>query len=105
MTDKPNTLSLDGNEWRALIGENLNRATQFVQANQQLSAEHLKAFHDHMDRVKSLISAWHLSAPAMNAGEAQQREAEAPKPNGAAPKKGGWPKGKKRNAPANAGVQ
>lgn len=100
MTDKP-TLSLDSAEWRAMLGHNLNRAGEFVQSTAAINQLQVKAFHDHLDRMKALVSAWYASAPAAVADAvAEQAQPEAPahpQANGAAPKrKGGWPLGKKR---------
>jgi hypothetical protein len=111
MTEKPATLSLDSSEWRAMLGHNLNRAVEFLQANTQVTPEQVAAFHQHLDRMKALVSAWHLSVPPVAkeaVKEADQSDAPAPvHSNGEAPKprRGGWPLGKprkKRNAPGIA---
>lgn len=111
MTDKP-TLSLDSAEWRAMLGHNLIRAIEFVQSSTHVTAENVTAFHLHLDRMKALATAWHLSAPkAADSAVASDQHAQAPataQTNGAAPKrKGGWPKGKprKRHAATQAAMQ
>ena len=109
MTDKPTTLSLAPHEWRTLIVNNLAQATEFVQKNEQLTLEQMGEFGAHLDRVKHLVAAWRASAPATMAdlklpGEPMQQSAQS---NGAVPerKKGGWPKGRKRNQPVQVVTQ
>lgn len=99
MTEKKDTLSLDANEWRAMIAHNLQRGIEFVNTNGQITAEGIVAFNAHLDRIKVLVLAWHASAaPGQNAQQqAPVTDASAPQADGAAPKgKGGWPKGKSR---------
>lgn len=95
------TLSLDASEYRALVIANLMRAQDFVGANGAVSAEHLKSFCEHMDRVKTLAAAWHFAAPPVTQAETTKAGVQeaAPATNGAhEPKKrrGGWPAGKPR---------
>jgi hypothetical protein len=74
MTAKP-TLTLDASEWRSLLAANFHRAADFVQGNQVVDMDGLKALHQHLDRMKALASAWHYSAlPPVEKSEA--------KPNG-----------------------
>ena len=102
MTDKPATLSLGPREWRSLITTNLTDAAQFVHQNDVLGPENLTLFLDHMNRIKAMISAWHLSTPAVAADKAAAEPAPKSETkaatNGAAPakRKGGWPRGKPR---------
>lgn len=104
MSDK-HTLSIDQAEWRVLFAANIERVTAFVHANGELTAEHLTAMLDHLDRAKLLARSWHLASPAVPAKpEPDAINAVTPAPATPAPRKGGWPKGRKRNG-AQAAVQ
>lgn len=98
MTDQPKTLALDSAEWKALLLSNIVRTHESVNGAKHITPEGLAMFNGHMDRMKGIAAAWHASLPA---NPAEDRTApDQPATNGAAkPKgKGGWPKGKKRNA-------
>lgn len=110
MTDsKPTTITLNTDEWRALLAANLAHAAQFAQAKAVISLDELRAVHEHFDRMKSIATAWHFSPPPMAQeapGQAAASDA-APTTNAhdAAPKrKGGWPKGRSRKRGSGAEV-
>lgn len=86
MTDKP-TLSLGVTEWRALLQANMVEAHAFTQGKTVITPEDVQSLHQHLERMKSLVMAWHLSGrPAV------EPEAVVEK------KKPGWPKGRSRKA-------
>lgn len=102
MTTKP-TVQLEAHEWRSLIVANLNQGATFVNNNAQVSAEQIKAFDDLLARIRGFVGAWHASAPPVVQAPESAPVGDA-KANGAAPakKRGGWPAGKSRKAPAAA---
>jgi len=104
MTDKPNTLSIDQTEWRVLFASTIARVTEYVNQTHALTPDHLKLMHDHLDRAKLIASAWCAASPAPVQDIVQAAQPVAAQANGATePKRrGGWPKGKKRNQPQQA---
>lgn len=106
MTDAPKTLSLDVNEWGALITNNLSRLNTFVQGKAAVTPDDVAAVHQHLDRLKIVVSAWGANSPQpepqqVTAGvneSVQPAPVTASQANGAVAtkKKGGWPKGKPR---------
>ncbi len=93
-----NTLSIDATEWRVLFSANIARINEFTNQNATLSAEHLKALHEHMDRAKVLASAWAAAMPQAAPEQAAQAMADAPA-DVQNKKRGGWPKGRSRKQP------
>lgn len=88
-----NTLSIDAAEWRVLFSANIARLNEFINQNATLSAENLKALHEHMDRAKVLASAWAAATPQ---AVVEPIEAPAEVQQAALKRKGGWPAGKPR---------
>lgn len=103
MTDAPKTLALDSAEWKALLLDNLARAHQAVTASQAINPEGLISLGQHLDRIKGIAAAWHASLPKDQlAPQPEPAPAQASANGAEKPRKGGWPKGKKRNAPRQA---
>lgn len=98
MTDKPNTLGLNARQWRVLMNDHLEVLKGAVAASEVLNEPGLANVVRHLDEVRLMATAWFQNSPKAEQ-EAVTHVAEA---NGAAPekKRGGWPKGRKRNAPA-----
>lgn len=99
-----NTLAIDNAEWRVLFASSIARVNEFVNQNNALSADNLKLMHEHLDRAKLIASAWAASTPQAVVREVAQTMADAPvEVRAEQPKrKGGWPKGRKRNQPQQA---
>ncbi len=103
MSDAPKTLALNPAEWKALFVSNIDQLRQFVMDAGGLTPAGVTVVADHMDRMKSIAAAWQASQPPVTeAPQTQQAQPQGAANGAAAPvvKKGGWPKGKKRNAPA-----
>jgi len=110
MTDAPKTMSLEPAEWQGIVATNTQRFFEFIKPLAAPNAEQSAAMQAYLDRMKFQVVAWERSAPQpVPEPAAQLVEASAPAApaaNGAEPKKrGGWPRGKKRNAPAQAVTQ
>lgn len=106
MTDRPKTLALGTREWNALLAHNSGELAAFFQQQPIPSAETYTHIVQHLDRMKEILPGWLATAQPPVVRE-QQVSAPQPAPaqtNGAARRKGGWPKGKprKRAAPAQA---
>lgn len=100
MTDKK-TLSLAPREWNALLASNADDLVTFFKGQPMPNAELYQHIAAHLDRMKAILPGWLASAPApVDAGQVAEKEAQAQVNGAAKSKKGGWPKGKKRNAPA-----
>jgi len=102
------TLSLNARQWRVLMNDHLEVLKAGVAAAETLDEKGLKEVMRLLDQVRLMASAWYQNSPAP-AAEAVAPEPQAEQPveqqaNGAAPKRGGWPKGKprKRMNPAGA---
>lgn len=108
---KPKTIKLEANDWKVLAVSNVAQLLQGLQNIDVPSEEICKSIHDHIDKLNLYLDAWRRFAPpaplqaeAPPSPAPQAPTAEA-KPNGAAqvePRKGGWPKGKKRTRTAAA---
>lgn len=98
MTGKPKTLSLNTRQWRVLLHDNLDLLKTAVVGTETLNQEGLGQICAQLDDMKMLATAWfQVGVPAVPVAEPA---AAAPQTNGVAePKRRGWPKGKKRNAP------
>lgn len=101
------TVTLGANEWRSLIITNFQEGITFVNGNGQIDPNQVKAFDEHLAKIRTYIAAWHASAPPVaaqgaGAAEAQANASPDPSANGAAPKRGGWPKGRSRKPKAEA---
>jgi hypothetical protein len=114
MTDKPRTMTLTPEEWRALIYTGANSVSSYVgliAANTPPDPTAIMWFHEALDRLKMQVSAWGASGQQPTGGLSQglvnevldvQAKADAIIANGggvtpAEPKKKrGWQKGRKR---------
>lgn len=111
MTDQPKnpTISLNGEQWKKLLLLNLEQLHAHLQqipgnietGASGLTDEHIANIDKHISEGVLLLRAWRVSkiqVAAPQQAAAQETHQHADKGNGAAPKKGGWPKGKKRAA-------
>lgn len=103
------TLALNPGEWKALLLNNIAGAHQAVTNAENISQDGLAVLNGHLDRIKGIAAAWFASQPPVPAAENATPAVtqDAAQANGAPPvkKRGGWPKGKKRNAPTQQAVQ
>lgn len=102
MTDK-RTLSLNARQWRVLLHDNLEVLKANVASTETIREEDLRVVCAQLDDMKMLASAW-FQVSHQPVQEPVAKAADVPASgNGAEPKKrGGWPKGKKRNVSAEA---
>lgn len=104
---KPATLSLGVKEWRSLLLINIEELAVFIQPREIISTVEAVQLHQHMDRMKALISAWNLAG--LPKPEPVVEAADVPvKTNGhhePVKRKRGWPAGKPRKRLNPAVVQ
>lgn len=112
MVDAPKTLALSSREWNALLTVNATDLANLFQAQPIPTPELCAQLAQRIDRMRAILPGWLASvphaAPDAPKESAQPSAQVAAQANGAAPKKGGWPKGKprkKRNAPGIAQQQ
>lgn len=100
------TLSLNTNEWQSLLLANFQGGFNWVQNHAAVAPteEDTRSLLAHIDRMHDLVVAWHASgagAAQTQPDVAEQSPPPVPPPAAEAvapaPRKGGWPKGKKRN--------
>ena len=125
MTDQPkSTTQLSPEEWKQLCLLNCQQLQNFIgsippqieSGAPGLTADHLAMIDNHVVRARTFLNAWTRAKPVVSTAEQQAQVMAqvpaidaAPASNGAAEPqkgKGGWPKGRKRNAPrADVGMQ
>lgn len=103
------TVQLDPAEWKALALANVGQMHAFYSGIEAPTMQDLQTISAHLDRMKAFAQAWHLSQrpqqpvpqqtghlAALNVDQLNQAvKSDIP---GAKPiRKGGWPKGRKRN--------
>lgn len=102
----PKTLTIGSREWNVLLAHNASELVTFFQQQPIPTLESYQNIIAHIDRMKEILPGWLASAPAVVQEPVERQPDSAPvpmkQPNGAAPKKGGWPKGKKRTRAAQA---
>lgn len=113
MTDAPKTMQLAPADWRQLCILNVEQLHGFVsgipaqteKGDAALTDEHMALIEAHIGKGRAFLTAWRKSrVPMVAAPEASRVEQKAT--NGAAaPKRGGWPKGKPRKPRVQEMVQ
>lgn len=109
MTEQPQRTQLSPEEWKQLCLLNLAQLQTHLQnlppvlegGSSAMTAQQMQAIEDHLNRGRQFLNAWaraKLIQPVVQPEIKPQEAVQAA--NGAAPpkKRGGWPKGKKRNA-------
>lgn len=105
------TVALDAQEWKDLVANNAARFHGFITSIAIPDPQSLQSINAHLDRMKALVLAWHLSQrpvivePEPMAAESMKKAQQSvalEKANEAVSnipgekRKAGWPKGKKR---------
>lgn len=107
------TVALDAQEWKDLVANNAARFHGFITSIAIPDPQSLQSINAHLDRMKALVLAWHLSqrpvivSEPVTTGIVQVTEDQLKKmqvtPTPATQsdipgekRKAGWPKGKKR---------
>lgn len=119
------TVALDAQEWKDLVANNAARFHGFITSIAIPDPKSLQSINAHLDRMKALVLAWHLSQQPSPAVEQSQvttgvvhvtedqlkktQVTPTPATQSDIPgekRKAGWPKGKKRtrNGAAQVGV-
>lgn len=105
------TVALDAQEWKDLVANNAARFHGFITSIAIPDPQSLQSINAHLDRMKALVLAWHLSqrpvtvveqphqvtTGTVNVTEEKLKAQASPVSNIPGEKrKAGWPKGKKR---------
>lgn len=77
------TLSLNTRQWRVLLHDNLDVLKAAVAGTETINEEGLKSFHEHLDTMRMLASAWYqVGMPAVPTEGSMVQEVAAPKKRG-----------------------
>lgn len=108
---QPKTIALDAANWQVLAISNSAQLTQFLQNTPMPTEETIKLIDAHVAKLGLFLHAWMRAAPPITAQAepakvaAAADPAPAPAANGAAKRKGGWPKGRSRKPRVVEAVQ
>lgn len=116
MTDQTTgkVAKLNPEEWKQLVVLNAVQLQNYLQSipgtleggASGLTGQHQAAIDEHVARGRTFMRAWSLATLDMPTQPKQAAQPKVPQTNGAAaPKKGGWPKGRKRTPKQPAAQQ
>lgn len=102
------TVALDAQEWKDLVANNAARFHGFITSIAIPDPQSLQSINAHLDRMKALVLAWHLSQRPVIAPEpvtigvanvpeeVLKAQVSSASNIPGEKRKAGWPKGKKR---------